>query len=194
MAKAKKSPPAINGGSMSDISFLLLTFFLLTSSINTDSGIIRRLPPPLPPNAPKPEIRERNVLNVMVSFRDELRVQGKNMDIDELRSTVKEFLANPNSDPKKSEKTRKDFDLLGSVEVSKGVISLKSDRGTSYEMYIKVQNELTAAVRELRDELALAKFGVKFGSLKRDEQKEEIQKAVPVSISEAEPVDKGGNK
>ncbi len=191
---AKKSP-TVNGGSMSDISFLLLTFFLLTSSIDTDLGIARRLPAMLPPNAPKPEIHQRNVFKVLVSFKDELRVQDQNIDITMLKGMVKDFMANPTNNSKMSEKTMKEVSLLGKVPVSKGVVSLKNDRGTSYEMYIKVQNELTAAFHELRDEMAREHFGVKFDDLKGDQQKA-IQEAIPVSISEAEPtaVNVGGAK
>jgi len=189
----KKSPP-INSGSMADISFLLLTFFLLTSSIDTDQGIIRRLPPPLPPNADKPEIKERNVLKVLVNMNDELRVKGENLDISELRRVTKEFLGNPYGDPRKSEQVEKDIPHLGKVMVSKGVISLQNDHGTSYEMYIKVQNELTAAVTELRDALSKERSGVKFSDLKNETLKEAIQKAIPIPISEAEPKDIGGKK
>ena len=98
-----KKTPSINTGSTADISFLLLTFFLLTSSIDTDLGIARRLPPPLPPDAEKPEIKDRNVLPVLVSFDDRLRVKGENIDISELRRTTKEFLSNPLNDAHKSE-------------------------------------------------------------------------------------------
>lgn len=183
---AKKSP-TINGGSMSDISFLLLTFFLLTSSMDTDTGIARKLPPPLPPDAPKPEIHDRNVFKVAINFRDELQVQGKLADVSQLRDMAKDFLANPSKDPKKSEIVMENISLLGPTPVSKGVVSLKNDRGTSYEMYIAVQNELTAAFRELRDELSEEKFGLKFADLKRADQIEAVQDAIPVSISEAEP-------
>ncbi|MCH5244061.1 MAG: biopolymer transporter ExbD [Lentimicrobiaceae bacterium] len=183
---AKKSP-TINGGSMSDISFLLLTFFLLTSSINTDLGIARKLPPPLPPDAPKPEIHDRNVFKVAVNFRDELQVQGARIDIADLRAMAKEFLANPANDPKKSEKKIEEIEGLGTVPVSKGVVSLRNDRGTSYEMYVRVQNELTAAFHELRNDLAQERFGIKFDDLKKDAQIEAIQKAIPLTISEAEP-------
>ena len=190
---AKKSP-TINGGSMSDISFLLLTFFLLTSSINTDLGIARKLPPPLPPDAPKPEIHDRNVFKVAVNFRDELQVQGKLADIADLRDMAKEFLANPNSNPKMSEKKMEDIAGLGPVAVSKGVVSLRNDRGTSYEMYVRVQNELTAAFHELRDELSQERFGIRFNDLTKDADIEAIQKAIPLTISEAEPTAVGTTK
>lgn len=191
---AKKSPQ-INGGSMSDISFLLLTFFLLTSSINTDQGLTRKLPPPLPPGKqPKIEIHERNVLKVFINFSDQLRVNEMNMDISELKETAKDFFANPEDNPKWSEHVIKEIEGLGEVPVSKGVVSLQNDKGTSYEMYVKVQNELTAAINELRDELSVQKYGVKVAQLKSEDRKEAIQKAVPVAISEAEPKDYGGKK
>ncbi len=189
-----KKTPSINTGSTADISFLLLTFFLLTSSIDTDLGIARRLPPPLPPDAEKPEIKDRNVLPVLVSFDDRLRVKGENIDISELRRTTKEFLSNPLNDAHKSEQVEKEIQGLGMVRTSKGVISLQNDNSTSYEMYIKVQNELTAAVNELRDAFARERFGVKFADLKNENIREAIQKAIPVPISEAEPKDYGGKK
>jgi biopolymer transport protein ExbD len=191
--KKSKKTPAVNSGSMADISFLLLTFFLLTSSIDTDMGIIRQLPPPLPPNAEKPEIKERNVLQVMVNFQNSLRVRGANMDISELRQATKEFFTNPFNDPHKSEQVERTVEGLGVVMMSKGVVSLQNDNGTSYEMYIKVQNELTAAFSEMRDDFCKARFGVKFADV-NEETKKAVQKAIPVSVSEAEPKDYGGNK
>ena len=84
---ARKSPE-INSGSMADISFLLLTFFLLTSSINTDLGITRKLPPPLDPNAPvPPPIKERNVFVVLVNSRNDLMVEGRPMNVKDLKIT-----------------------------------------------------------------------------------------------------------
>ncbi len=189
-----KKIPEINSGSMADISFLLLTFFLLTSSIDTDLGITRKLPPPPPPVIEKIEIKERNVFTVLVNSNNQLMVQGKGMDISQLKDEAKKFLENPYDDPNLPEKQEINIDLIGSYRVSKGVISLQNDRGTTYEMYIKVQNELTAAVNELRNELSKKKFGVKFEDLKDEAQTKAIQKAIPVSISEAEPKNVGGQK
>jgi biopolymer transport protein ExbD len=188
-----KKIPEINSGSMADISFLLLTFFLLTSSINTDMGITRKLPPP-PSDEPPPKIKERNIFSVLVNANDQLLVRGSLGDISTLKDKTVEFLSNPSNDPNLPEKTIKYIDLLGNVEVSKGVVSLQNDRGTSYEMYIMVQNELTAAVNELRDKLSKEKFGRNFEDLTSDAKKEAIQKAIPVSISEAEPKNVGGIK
>ena len=189
-----KKSPTINGGSTADLAFLCLAFFMMTSSMDHDSGIIRRLPPPLPPNAEKPEIRERNVLQVQVNMHDQLRVGGRFIDISELRGVTKEFLSNPFNDPNLSEQTERDIPNLGLVMTSKGVISLQNDMTTSYEMYIKVQNELTAAVNELRDALSRERFGVPFASLRNEDLRTAIQSAIPVPISEAEPRDMGGQR
>lgn len=185
----KLSTPELNTGSMADISFLLLTFFLLTSSIDTDTGISRRLPPPLDPNNPPPniDIKERNVLKVLINRGDLLSVQGKTMAIRDLKETAKQFLSNPTEREDYPELIEEEIPGLGTIKVSKGVISLKNDRGTSYDAYIHVQNELTAAVNELRDELAKRKFGTSYANLSSEEFVDAINKAIPVSISEAEP-------
>ena len=185
--------PELNTGSMADISFLLLTFFLLTSSIDTDQGITRKLPPPLDPKNPPPDIniKERNVLKVLVSKSNALLVQGKYIDIRDLKETAKNFLANPQNRQDLPETEEKEIPGLGKIKVSKGVISLKNDRGTSYETYIHVQNELAAAISELRNDLSKQRFGVKFSDLDNSKS-DAISKAVPVSISEAEPENIGG--
>jgi biopolymer transport protein ExbD len=184
----------ISTASMADISFLLLTFFLLTSSINTDLGITRKLPPPPDPLAPIPEVKTRNVLKVLVNKSDRLLVQGEQIDISQLRAAAKEFLSNPGNKENLPEMEEKNINNLGSVKVSKGIISLKNDRGTSYDMYIQVQNELTAAVNELRDELSKQRYGVKFKDLTNADYIDAVSKAVPVAISEAEPENIGGTK
>lgn len=190
---AKRKTPGLNTSSMADISFLLLTFFLMTSSINTDMGIARRLPPPLQDNVPPPEVHKRNVLKVMINYNDGLACNNEWTDLRDLKTRAKEFLANPNDDPSLPEKMEVEIDGIGTYRVSKGVISLINDRGTSYEMYFKVQNELAAAINELRDELALEKFHKHYSDLK-EAQVDAINKAIPVSISEAEPKNIGGNK
>ncbi|MBK7031299.1 MAG: biopolymer transporter ExbD [Bacteroidales bacterium] len=184
----------ISTASMADISFLLLTFFLLTSSINTDLGITRKLPPPPDPLAPIPEVKTRNVMKVLVNKSDRLLVQGIEIDISQLRLTAKEFLSNPTNKQDLPEMEEKTINNLGTVKVSKGIISLKNDRGTSYDMYIQVQNELTAAVNELRDELSRQRYGVKFKDLTNSDYIDAVSKAVPVAISEAEPENIGGTK
>jgi biopolymer transport protein ExbD len=188
-----KKTPEVNSGSMADISFLLLTFFLLTSSINTDQGISRKLPPPIVDDKKDVDVKKRNVLQVLVNMNDQLLVNGEPGDISTLKDEAVKFLNNPSDDPTKSEQKTEDIGSLGTVRKSKGVISLQNDRGTSYGMYIKVQNELTRAVNEIRDNLSLNKFGKKYEDLNAELQKD-IQKAVPISISEAEPKNIGGKK
>ena len=184
--------PQLNMSSTADISFLLLTFFLLTSSISTDKGLSRMLPPLPDPNAKPPIIKERNVFTVLVNTYDQLLVEGKPGDIRNLRRQVKEFIANPYDDPNLSEGEIITLPHLGQVRKSKGVISLQNDRGTSYDMYIKVQNELAGAIYELRDELAQEKLGRSISQISDQTILDEIQKAVPMSISEAEQQPVGG--
>lgn len=190
-----KKTPGLNTGSMADISFLLLTFFLLTSSINTDQGIQRRLPPPLQENQEVPKINQRNVLRILVNMHDQLLVNGEELsDVRQLRSITKEFIENPTNDPHRSEKQAKYIDDLGeNAMVSKGVVSLQNDRGTSYAMYIAVQNQLTMAFNELRDEYSQQRFGKPYEKISEN-QKKGVQKIYPISISEAEPSNYGGKK
>lgn len=190
---SSKKTPEVNSGSMADISFLLLTFFLLTSSINTDQGISRKLPPPIDKNVDPPKVNERNVFQVLVNMNDQLLVNGQPGDILTLKEETVRFLTNPTNDPTLSEQEEEAIGSLGTVRKSKGVISLQNDRGTSYGMYIKVQNELTRAVSEIRDELSQDRFGKKFIDLNEELQKD-VSKAVPVAISEAEPKNIGGAK
>lgn len=186
-----RKTPGLNTGSMSDISFLLLAFFLMVSNINTDMGIARKLPPPLPEDAEAPDVRERNIFVVLVNKDDRLLYNNEYGRIEDLKDRAKEFLGNPNNLPNLPEKVATEIPLLGTVDVSKGVISLRNDRGTSYDMYLQVQNELTAAIREMRDDLSTAHFGKKFADI-TEQQREAIEQAIPVAISEAEPTKIGG--
>lgn len=190
---AKKSTPGLNTSSMADISFLLLTFFLMTSSINTDQGIARRLPPPLPPEQKAPDVHERNIFVVKINSKDRLLYNGEIGDIKDLKDRAKEFLGNPQNLSNLPEKEIVDIPLLGKTEVTKGIISLQNDRGTSYDRYIEVQNELAAAINEMRNELAMDRFGKKYADI-NDSQREAIDKAIPVAISEAEPTKIGETK
>ena len=188
-----RKTPGLNTSSMSDISFLLLAFFLLVSNINTDQGIARRLPPPLPENQEKPDVKERNIFVVKINSKDRLLFNGEVGDIRDLKDRAKEFLGNPNNLPNLPEKIQMEIPLLGMMDVSKGVISLQNDRGTSYDMYIAVQNELQAAIVEMRNELSQVKFGRKYSDLS-DPQAEAIDQAIPIAISEAEPTKIGDKK
>ncbi|MDK2843175.1 MAG: hypothetical protein PWQ17_2682 [Anaerophaga sp.] len=182
----------MNAGSMADIAFLLLIFFLVTTTMDTDSGLARMLPPPVPADEPPPPpIKERNVFEVLINAQNRLLVEGEPMDLSQLRDAAKEFIENPLNESNLPEKEEKEIPYFGIVPVSKGVISLQNDRGTQYQMYLSVQNELAAAYNELRDELARRKFGKKFNELDEDKQ-EAIRDIYPQRISEAEPKNVGG--
>lgn len=192
MAGDKRKVQEINAGSMADIAFLLLIFFLVATTMNTDTGLLRVLPP-MPDKDQKQEdikVKERNLLLVFVSKSNYIMAGGQQMDIHQLKDKAKEFILNPMDDENLPEKKMKEFELPDGSKwtypVSDGVISLQTDRGTSYETYIMVQNELTRAYNEIRDEAAMRKFGVKFADLKEEERKI-VTQAVPQSISEAEP-------
>ena len=128
------------------------------------------------------------MLNVLVNFRDEISVNGEIMMVSELKNKAKEFFSNPTNDPNLPEKVNKPIDGIGDFPVSKGVVSLTNDQGTSYNMYVQVQNELQRAVNELRDETSLQYFGKKFAVLDSASQRA-IVSAIPMSISEAPPMD-----
>lgn len=184
-----RKTPGINTSSMADISFLLLTFFLLTSSIDTEQGIPRRLPPPKE-NTEETivDVNQRNVLSVLVNYNDALLVNNDVILITELKDRAKEFLENPNNLSNLPEKEIKIIDNIGEYPVSKGVISLTNDQSTTYNTYVQVQNELQRAVNELRDKVATQYFGKKYDNLDTAFQRS-VQVAVPMNISEAPPID-----
>lgn len=195
MAKKAKKPPEINAGSMADIAFLLLIFFLVTTTMDVDTGLQRLLPPPPEPDQEQIDVKKRNVFVVLVNANNQLLVQGELMDISDLKDKAKEFIANVNRSETLPEFTEEDIPLLGKKMVSKQVISLQNDRGTSYEMYIAVQNELARAYNELRNEAARQEFGKSYDELvilKQDEKVSAIRKLYPQRISEAEPKNIGG--
>lgn len=200
MAKKKKKVPGLNGSSMADISFTLLIFFLITTSMDTDMGLARRLPRPPEPDQEDvmTDIKSRNILYVRINAAGELWVKDEissgQAQLSELRNRVKEFVKNENDLSKLPEKHVKEIDLLGRCYVTdKHIISVQTDRGTPYNAYFQVQNELVAAYNELRNELAKQKFGREFQYLK-DDEKDAVRKYYPQQISEAEPRKYGGQQ
>jgi biopolymer transport protein ExbD len=191
---AKRAAPEINAGSMADIAFLLLIFFLVTTTMDVDTGITRKLPPPVENNDDDIEVKDRNVLKILINSHDRLLIDGKPGNVQNLKRKAMDFMAIHPGDDSYPEYDPKFIEELGIERLmSKGVISLKNDRGTSYEMYIKVQNELAAAFNEMKDELSIQLFGLKYSQLIDEKKIKGINKAVPVRISEAEPEDIGGN-
>ena len=198
MAKKKKKVPGLNGSSMADISFTLLIFFLITTSMDTDMGLARRLPKPPEPDQEDAtmDIKSRNILYVRINAAGQLWVKDEinsgETDLSTLRARVKEFVKNEGDLSKLPEKHVKEIDLLGRCYVTdKHVISVQTDRGTPYNAYFQVQNELVAAYNELRNELSKQKFGREYQYLK-DEEKVAIRTYYPQNISEAEPKKYGG--
>ncbi|MFI3322414.1 MAG: biopolymer transporter ExbD [Rikenellaceae bacterium] len=186
---AKRGIPEINASSQADIAFLLLIFYLVSTTMNVDSGIQRMLPPWIEQTTQDAnKINERNIMKVSVSSQDKLLIGDQWADITQLKEKVKEFIVNPTNAENLPEKEMTEIDIIGEYPVSKGVISLQNTRETSYNMYVTVQNELSRAVRELRDDLSMQKFGKKFSDLEGDQMKA-ITKAIPTQISEAEPRD-----
>lgn len=190
-----KPVPEVNSGSTADIAFLMLIFFLITTTMDIDSGLARRLPPMPDENQKQQDVKvnRRNIMVVLINKSDRLFAGSQAMDVTMLRQAVKEFIMNPMNDPNKPEKEIQNLAGIGEYSVSKGVISLQNDRGTSYNAYIQVQNELVAAFTELRDEFSMAKFGKQYIALS-DDQQEAVRKAIPQNISEAEPKDIAGKK
>lgn len=191
---AGRGTPEVNAGSMADIAFLLLIFFLVTTTMNSDTGLQRRLPPwTQDQKATDQQVNKRNVLLVLVNGRDWLMVNNQRIDVTQLRETVIEFIENPQNKPTLSERVTRNIEGVGDVEISKGVISLQNDRGTSYKMYMEVQNEIVAAYNVLREKASQEKFGRKFDLLSETEQ-EAIKKIYPQQISEANPRNAAGVK
>ena len=172
------------------MAFILLCFFLMTTTMDQDKGLQRRLPPMPDPNqkAEDQKVNRRNIIVVKINSADRLLAGSEPMDVSQLKDKIKEFLTNPNNDPNLPEKEEIEIEDFGPCMVSKGVISLQNDRGTSYQAYMAVQNELVKAVNELRDDFAMANFAKLYSKCNEDEQAI-VRKAIPQNISEAEPKD-----
>ena len=199
MGRSKtKGAKEIDASSMADIAFLLLIFFLVTTTIDKDKGIIHRLPAWSEEPPPKSNQNEREVLEILVNANNQLLVEQDYVDIDELKEITMKHLDNRGKLPQFSSSPQK------------AVIYLKNDRGTNYGTYIEIQNELKAAYSELRDKYALSVTGGQMTFKEIDEcaenkkldpkkisycdgLKAKIQDEYPMKISEADPVNLGGN-
>lgn len=211
MAKTNRKVPALNASSMADVSFLLLCYFLMVSSMDVDSGLARRLPPP-PQNEQEQtsvDVQRRNLLVVLVNSQNEILVQDQQGMVvyaneNELeggpgnlamKDVVKEFVLNTSNSPDLPQLIEEDFGPpIGTVPVtSSHVISIQNDATTRYSAYIAVQNEVVRAYNELRNEGARKYFGVSYDELSIS-QKEQIDNLYPQRISEAEPKNYGGGE
>ncbi len=176
--KKTRGAPEVNAGSMADIAFLLLIFFLVTTTIDVDKGVLVKLPPWSEEEPETLNMKTRNVYSVLVNADDQLLVRGEPQSVKTLRSNAKEFIVNPNRREDMAENPKK------------AIISIKNDRGTSYKTYLEVYNELKAAYNELREEAANRQYGKSFEFLPKDIQKK-IRSEIPLVISEAEPTNFG---
>ena len=191
---AKRNPPEINAGSMADIAFLLLIFFLVVTTFGTETGFNRKLPPKPDPNVPPPPpIKKKNIFEVVTNANDQLLVEGEVMNVSELREATKTFLDN-NGDGSCGY-----CDGIGNSSSSdnpnKAVVSLQNNRGTSYKFYITVQNELGAAYTELRNKYAQNKFNISYddmlltnNKIKYVKERKKVRKAYPQKLTEPESV------
>lgn len=173
-----------------------LFFFLITTSMDTDRGLARRLPPPVPKEQKDQDvdIKKRNLLLVLINSNNQILCGDQYVDIKQLKDLVKEFVQNPFNDEHKPEKVEEDVPFFGKVMITKNhIISLQNDRGTEYQAYIDVQNELARAYNELRNEISKEKFGKLFEAL-TEEQQDAVIKIYPQKISEAEPKNYGDKK
>lgn len=155
----------INTTSTADISFILLVFFLLMTSMDTDKGLVRQLPP-IDNNERQEEIdvNKSNILSLQITASNRLRIDGKPLEIDKLRSHIIKFI---------SEKS----------DINSHVIMLDVDRHASYNAYFNVQNEITAAYNTLRNKYALRTYGKVYAGC-TTEQRKAIRKHYPQRIIE----------
>ena len=173
--KKRRLQTEINAGSMADIAFLLLIFFLVTTQIETDKGIFVKLPHWIEDQPPQPLV-DRNVFTIKVNRANQLLIEGEQGQIDGLKNQVKEFIMNP-----------RQLDHLA-VAPNRAVVSLQNDRGTSYKVYLGVYNEVKAAYNELWNEESNRRYGEAYADLPKAIQKE-IRSKIPSVISESEPTE-----
>ena len=172
----KRFDNQINAGSMADIAFLLLIFFLVTTTIDVDKGITVKLPPYDDSEPITIVIPPKNLLSVKINSDNELLVRGELTHLNQLKERAIEFILNPEN--------RRDMPEIP----AKALISLQNDRGTNYETYIAVYNELKAAYNQIWQEEALKRYGKSYDELNRASKKE-IRNRIPLVISEADPTD-----
>jgi biopolymer transport protein ExbD len=204
---ARRSAPEVNAGSMADIAFLLLIFFLVTTTIEVDSGIASKLPPPLPEDTPPPPIREKNIFQVVVNSENRLLVEDADMNIGKLTEAAIKFLDNGGgTDPRNAcSYCRGDKDPESSDNPKKAIISLVNDRQTSYKMYLAVTNELVRAYAILRDRESKRLYNETYASMidrfkdwpatevdtpeyeKLEDRIDKVRELFPRNLSEAEP-------
>jgi biopolymer transport protein ExbD len=194
----KRKMPGLNTSSTADISFMLLIFFLVTTSMDTDQGLARTLPKPPEDDQLNNEIKvkERNILNIRINKDNYVMIGDDYASLADVKERAKEFIKNEDNRPNLPELKPKKIKELGkTVMVTENhVISVQTDRGTDYGVYFAVQDALVSAYNELRDEFAYAEFGIKHYDQLSDDQKKAVREVYPQQISEAEPKKYGGQQ
>lgn len=170
--------PEINAGSMADIAFLLLIFFLVTTTISEDKGILIKLPAIIEVPTDVTNVNKRNILSIMINSQNIVTLRNETFDIKNIKFRVKEFITNPNQNPELA------------ISPTEAIVSLKNDRGTKYDTYIFIYNELKAAYNELWEEAAKKIYGKNLNEISTEKQKE-IKEKIPMLISESEPTSFG---
>lgn len=198
MGKKKRKMPGLNTSSTADISFMLLIFFLVTTSMDTDQGLARSLPKPPEDDQLNNEIKvkERNILNIRINKDNYLLIGDDYATLADVKERAKEFIKNEENKPNLPElKPYKVKELGKTFMVTENhVISVQTDRGTDYGVYFAVQDALVSAYNEIRDEFSKQEFGgYKYDQLTADQQKI-VRDVYPQKISEAEPKKYGGQQ
>jgi biopolymer transport protein ExbD len=176
LKKKKREGAEINGSSMADIAFLLLIFFLVTTTINVDTGIGMVLPPPLDPEQEPPPIRERNLMKILVNSQGLVLMDEEPVPITEVRDKLIEFISNPENNEELA------------ISTDAAIVSLKTQRETPYSIYIDMLDEVMGAYKDLRDAASRSNYGVPYDALADDSpQQDQIRDMYPKKISIAEP-------
>ena len=162
---ARRSSPEVNAGSMADIAFLILIFFLVTTTIETDSGISRKLPP-IEENEEDVIIKQKNIFTVLLNGKDQILVEDELMELEDIRAAAIEFLDNGGGKGEDGcDYCKGKRDPRSSDNPDKAIVSLKNERETSYAAYISVQNELVAAYTHLRNVRAEELYGESYSEM-----------------------------
>ncbi len=186
--RKKREVPQVNSSASADIAFLLLVFFLVASSMGTEKGIFRRLLPKVSENAVKvkKEIQKRDFLEIKINPDNSLYCNETPLDLSDLKEIATNFISNPENNDSLPEKNEKEITYLGKIAVtSNHVISLKVSRDASYDTYLSVQNELSAAYNHLRNELSQSRFNKLFVALDAEHQLS-VRDVYPQRIMESE--------
>ncbi len=193
-SRKRRQVPGINTTSTADISFMLLVFFLITTSIDTDKGMMRQLPPPTDNKEATIDVKRRNVLVINIDGNDMLTCDGERIAYDKLQERIEAFVDDKSGNADKPEIAMLDIPLIGKYPVAeKHVIAIETDSATTYDAYFKIQNSIVAAYGNLRNQLAIKQFGKPLAECSA-QQREAVAACYPQRISETLTTQKGGSR